>query len=181
MSKANYAQSWTRSLLFNIFYSIHLVHNTTFKDQKQATVILWSFPRSLLCHCPPFIHSFSGLTSRVTLFLQAISPFSPTFLLTTLQSNHRYFMESQSSGEVILSCLMSYRPLGKSWLLMIWWHRTLVMSWPALIYWYQMGMERISSVGMSRENLCDEGWRLHSHFSSCKCPHSPWDRRYSLP
>ena len=73
--------SWTRSLLCSIFHFFRSfsTQHFTFEDLKQATVIMWSFPRGLLGHCPPFVHSSFSLTSEVTILsrlcLHSLQPF----------------------------------------------------------------------------------------------------------
>ena len=61
-----------------------------------------------------------GVTVLSRLSLHSLQPFPHP------PNNCRYFMELLSSGEIIISCLMSCRPLGKSCLGMVWWHGPLV-------------------------------------------------------
>lgn len=131
------------------------------------------FLKGLWNHCTPFIYSLSSPATGVTVF----SPGYPHSLqlFPSLPPPHckqsQVFYESQSYEQMILSCLET-RPLGKSWLGMIWWHRTLVS-------YTKWGWR--DSAKVSRESEYDKGRKLHSCFFFWKCPQSSWATGNSFP
>lgn len=131
--------SWTRSLLCNIFFSPFIQHTTlhSFEDLRQAAVT-WSFLRGFLNHCPLLVHS--SLSPAMGGSLSSPGCLSILFNLSPPPNNCRYFMELLSSGEIIISCLMSCRPLGKSCLGMVWWHGPFVSpGLPRMAMWNGAG------------------------------------------